>query len=790
MTQEQKAKAYDEAIERAKTLYNSVFVNNDILEQIFPELAESEDSEDERIRVVLCDIVRDVPYIETELRAHGLTVEKTLAYLEKQKEQKPAEWEWPNLSNCIRNCKRCHGKCLYRKEYEEKKQPSEWSKDDEMIRKWLYDYISNCPNNNFAFYGGVGKDAVLNYLENLGNMDIETYKNAEKEKSDFVGDGFIKCYANFLDFKEGETYWLEYVGKDNYNVRSDNLLGKTYHIPPCQLYTVFKKLTWLEKQGEQEPKDKSKFKENSEYERIRKEILAFIRREGQHIDKYKWPKWIEWLENHNPSFKQISDSIIWDSGLRTGIELGKKQKEASKAIETVEKIDKYIDKHLANAHDMNDSNPNKKYYCGWDDYPELAGILQDVYSKEEHKEPENVSASTMIPSCWEEEQKDNKFAPRVLPCSAAWFEDCEEKQKEPDGIWTEEDDAKVKAMCEEGYLKPSERAWLKELKNRIVKKEQKPTEDWREKRKKECPFRRNLDNNLYGCKRYADVISECTGACSWVVDYPKIKEIQDRQKQKPSEWSDADEQNLNVCLSYINDAALRKWLKNAIHVNYTNSVEWSEEDEKMNKEIRLYLKQDRTDFPGRAERINKMIEWLINICPQPKQEWSDEDKHRCKDAIYFLETAKKHYASTSEIELTIEWLKSLKPQAKQEQKEQTTLEYLPKEKVYDIIDKLTDLSYSKLIPFKSRESQKIDEISTDILCLLDYPIEKKQEQKPVDLEKEMDKYYGMYRDNAGETYDIEDNERCFDWKEDELSENKMRMARHFYELGLKAKKDA
>lgn len=37
--------------------------------------------------------------------------------------------------------------------------------EDERIRKWLYDYISNCPNNNFAFYGGVGKDAVLNYLE-------------------------------------------------------------------------------------------------------------------------------------------------------------------------------------------------------------------------------------------------------------------------------------------------------------------------------------------------------------------------------------------------------------------------------------------------------------------------------------------------------------------------------------------------------------------------------------------------------------------------------------------------
>ena len=64
-----------------------------------------------------------------------------------------------------------------------------------------------------------------------------------------------------------------------------------------------------------------------------------------------------------------------------------------------------------------------------------------------------------------------------------------------------------------------------------------------------------------------------------------------------------------------------------------------------------------------------------------------------------------------------------------------------------------------------------------------------QEQPEVDLEKEMDKYYGMYRDKTGKTYDIENDEPCFDWEEDELSEHEMRLARHFYELGLKARKE-
>ena len=41
-------------------------------------------------------------------------------------------------------------------------------------------------------------------------------------------------------------------------------------------------------------------------------------------------------------------------------------------------------------------------------------------------------------------------------------------------------------------------------------------------------------------------------------------------------------------------------------------------------------------------------------------EWSEEDEHRAKDTTYFLDTAKKHYASTVELDACIDWLKSLK----------------------------------------------------------------------------------------------------------------------------------
>ena len=101
-------------------------------------------------------------------------------------------------------------------------------------------------------------------------------------------------------------------------------------------------------------------KENED-ERIRKAML-------QHFKNKTKEKWCN---------IPVKDIISWLE----------KQKEASKAIEAVERIDKYIDEHLANAHDMKDSDPDKKYYRGWDDaLGKMSGILQDVYSDEKQKD--------------------------------------------------------------------------------------------------------------------------------------------------------------------------------------------------------------------------------------------------------------------------------------------------------------------------------------------------------------------------------------------------------------------
>lgn len=81
MTTEQKAKRYDEAIIKAKALYNQGLINPP-LEHIFPELAESED---EKIRKTIIRFFKDQYSNEAEMYDGSVTVGDVIAWLEKQK---------------------------------------------------------------------------------------------------------------------------------------------------------------------------------------------------------------------------------------------------------------------------------------------------------------------------------------------------------------------------------------------------------------------------------------------------------------------------------------------------------------------------------------------------------------------------------------------------------------------------------------------------------------------------------------------------------------------------------
>jgi hypothetical protein len=104
---DEKARAYDEAIERARKLYNSEETSADVeiaCETIFPKLAESED---ERMRK-MCMKYLDREYQHCSFADDKKNIEKCIVWLEKQGEQKPIVdgiLTATNYDKLFQNCK-------------------------------------------------------------------------------------------------------------------------------------------------------------------------------------------------------------------------------------------------------------------------------------------------------------------------------------------------------------------------------------------------------------------------------------------------------------------------------------------------------------------------------------------------------------------------------------------------------------------------------------------------------------------------------------------------------------
>jgi hypothetical protein len=131
MTQEEKAKAYDEALKRIENLENTTSEEEAVINYIFPQLHESED---ERIIRFFAELATNAcggagqEYYE-EL---GLNYDKVMTWLEKQKEQKPESCDCSRDEESYTNG--IHHVLMNPEAYGLIKQkPAEWSEDT--IRK-------------------------------------------------------------------------------------------------------------------------------------------------------------------------------------------------------------------------------------------------------------------------------------------------------------------------------------------------------------------------------------------------------------------------------------------------------------------------------------------------------------------------------------------------------------------------------------------------------------------------------------------------------------------------------
>lgn len=176
MTTEEKAKAYDEALKRAKEvcdMYRNGVVDKSNfsmvdIEYVFPQLAESED---ERIIVLIRKLItnaRDVQSNSSMWRQY----DDALAWLERQKEQKPVEW----------------------------------SEDDLMCLGYLADFVDK---NGDKFYGD-NKPSVVKWIRSFINHSIpESTEWSEEDRKildNLIWDVHMKSISPFDEMDDSCRY--------------------------------------------------------------------------------------------------------------------------------------------------------------------------------------------------------------------------------------------------------------------------------------------------------------------------------------------------------------------------------------------------------------------------------------------------------------------------------------------------------------------------------------------------------------------------------------------------------
>ena len=244
-TIEQKARAYDEALERARKLYNDAKANEyksdmEDYEYIFPELAESED---ERIRKRLIEYFEGFSMGNAEVKWEGLNVQEVLVWLEKQKEQKSlkvgenayfdpntqmwfikkeqkpadnpkwAELTWKDINELERIINNVHyefqngigedsfGELVLERfrEYKDdgsmdEQKPAEWSEEDEKLFWGLTAYV---PNEELERLG-VTRNDILKKLKSIRHHPIQI-KEAYKEGFQTARHATALAFMNYCD---------------------------------------------------------------------------------------------------------------------------------------------------------------------------------------------------------------------------------------------------------------------------------------------------------------------------------------------------------------------------------------------------------------------------------------------------------------------------------------------------------------------------------------------------------------------------------------------------------------
>ena len=179
----EKAKSYDEAILRMRHAFDSNRCTIGFMNEIFPELKESED---EKIRKALIELVRDTTGDSLWID-YNVHVEDAIAWLEKQGEQKPVEWskmDMERYESCLKQLgtgNPSQPETINSKWFREHcyapfncKKTVEWSDDDEQ-------YLLVCKNALAKYQVSDKWDASIIYSWLKSLKDRYTWKPSDKQ---------------------------------------------------------------------------------------------------------------------------------------------------------------------------------------------------------------------------------------------------------------------------------------------------------------------------------------------------------------------------------------------------------------------------------------------------------------------------------------------------------------------------------------------------------------------------------------------------------------------------------
>ena len=195
--------------------------------------------------------------------------------------------------------------------------------------KYIKDAIYHCGRDGYLTdQNGVSWSCTPEWFKEYIQSNTEW---AEEEKTRFVSEQFLQCKLSFDGFKEGEHYWLEYIGDDMYVGRSDNILNQKFHITPRQLYTLFSQKLEEVQGPPQEEKQASltyepPFNENASDKEIIEALIKHLKEQDgfltaincvstkailSWLKKQKEQKSEEWSEEEKRKLNRIYSIIGW-----------------------------------------------------------------------------------------------------------------------------------------------------------------------------------------------------------------------------------------------------------------------------------------------------------------------------------------------------------------------------------------------------------------------------------------------------------------------------------------------